>query len=234
MPGENPAPTPAPAPTAPKNPALIIVPASRELRFSTGLEFRAAAADDKSGNLGTIFGYAAVFNSRSNNLGYFVEIVKPGAFSKCLARGDDIVALLAHRTEQLLGRRSAKTLEIREDDKGLYYEAKVPDTQVGRDTITNVKRGDLKGSSFSFGTINDRWYAETTDGVETLVRDLIDVDVYDVGPCTFPAYEATTAEARSLQALLEEGRKRAGKEARSLRRDQITAAHRARMAVWTP
>lgn len=201
-----------------------------ERRYVRGIEVREAKPD--SGSIGTLVGYAAVFNERSLDLGGFTEIVLPGAFSESLKRGDDVRALIGHDPRLIVGRRSAETLRIEEDAKGLRYEIDLPDTTAGRDVLESVKRRDLDGSSFGFRTVKDDW--KRLDG-GVYVRELIEAEVFDVGPVTYPAYTGTTAEAREMVAqLLAEGRRRVGLDGPARqRRDRIIALHRARMALWS-
>lgn len=200
-----------------------------ERRYVRGIEVREAKPD--SGSIGTLVGYAAVFNERSLDLGGFTEIVLPGAFTESLKRGDDVRALIGHDPRLIVGRRSAETLRIEEDAKGLRYEIDLPDTTAGRDVLESVKRRDLDGSSFGFRTVKDDW--KRLDGV--YVRELIEAEVVDVGPVTYPAYTGTTAEAREMVSqLLAEGRRRVGLDGPARqRRDRIIALHRLRVALWS-
>ena len=182
----------------------------QQRRFFQNIEFRAAADGADKGTLGTLTGYAAVFNSESLDLGGFREVIQPGCFERSLKRGDDITCLVQHDRSQIIGRRSAGTLKVEEDARGLRYEVNVPDTQAGRDVIASVKRGDINGSSFGFRTVQDKWSRDAAKG-GTMTRSLVEADLFDVGPVTYPAYMGATVEARSLsEALLAEGRKALG------------------------
>lgn len=143
-----------------------------------------------------LVGYAAVFDSWSEQLGWFREIIRPGAFKDSLARGDDVRALIDHSPSKIIGRRSAKTLDVREDDHGLYVEIALPDTTAARDLIESMKRGDIDGMSFQFITVSDRWGME--DGDE--IRELLEVKLIDVSVVTFPAYSATDVGLRAEAA----------------------------------
>ncbi len=159
-------------------------------------ELRVNRADDGSA---TIFGYAAVFDSLSDDLGGFRETIKRGAFRKSIAGGADVRALVGHDSSKILGRSSAGTLRVKEDRHGLSYEIDVPDTSAGRDIATSIERGDVSGSSFQFRTIEDRW--RTVDGEEQ--RELVEVELIDVSPVTYPAYPATDVALRSLKTYQE-------------------------------
>jgi phage head maturation protease len=66
-----------------------------------------------------VSGHAAVFDSESVDLG-FTETLAPGCFANALTRaGSDPYLLLGHDTNAILARRSAGTLELREDTHGL-------------------------------------------------------------------------------------------------------------------
>lgn len=74
-------------------------------------------------------------------------------------------ALYNHDPNYVLGRTSAGTLTLREDEKGLYFDVRAPDTQWGRDLYASVKRGDVNQCSFGFQVIADEW--GTIDGMDT-------------------------------------------------------------------
>ena len=149
-----------------------------------------------------ITGYAAVFNSFSEDLGGFKEIVRSGAFRNALSEGDDVRGLFNHDVGQILGRTSSGTMRLKEDKKGLRYEIDVPQTTAAKDVVESIRRGDITGSSFSFtlrddseDAKSDNWRSEG----DQLIREVLDVRLFDVGPVTFPAYQATvTAATRSL------------------------------------
>jgi len=145
-----------------------------------------------------IVGYAAVFNSLSDELdGGFREIIVPGAFRNVLATPADIVALVEHAPPPL-GRRSAGTLQIMEDDHGLSVAITPPDTQDSRDAVARIRRGDYSGMSFRFRVARggQTW---KRDGGER-IREIRQVDkLPEVSVVTFPAYPDTTVAMRSWQ-----------------------------------
>lgn len=145
-------------------------------------------------------GYAAVFNSRSQNLGGFTEVIEPGAFRSSLRSRNDIKFLFNHDTGQILGSSRAKTLTLTEDDRGLRVSAILPETSLGRDIRELVKRGDLSAFSFGFsmpGRGGDAW---NSDGTE---RTLKSVRLHEVSLVAFPAYEGTagTATVRGIDLV---------------------------------
>lgn len=143
-----------------------------------------------------IKGYAALYNSLSEDLGGFVEMIEPGAFDDVL--NDDVRALSDHISYRILGRNKAGTLRLWADRIGLGYEVDVPDTSVGRDLTISIRRGDVDQSSFGFDIAldGDKW-TKLNDG--RLLRSIRRVGrLYDVSPVTFAAYPATSSEMRSV------------------------------------
>lgn len=125
-----------------------------------------------------------------------VERIAPGAFDRALSQKQDARGLYNHDPNMLLGRVSAGTMRLSADARGLRYEIDLPDTQLGKDIPALISRGDLSGSSFSF-RINGKTGQRFDKGDEFDVRNILDVDLYDAGPVTYPAYEGTTAAMRS-------------------------------------
>jgi HK97 family phage prohead protease len=145
-----------------------------------------------------IAGHAAKFDSLSEDLGGFRERIAPGAFAKALT-SSDIRALWNHDANIVLGRNKAGTLRLSEDSAGLYYECDLPDTQLVRDMVlAPITRGDVNQCSFGFSTRNDKW--QKVDG--QWIRTLLDVDLFDVSPVTYPAYQSTDVAVRGLQEAI--------------------------------
>jgi uncharacterized protein len=136
-----------------------------------------------------IRGYAALFQSDSQDLGGFVERILPGAFDNVIKRGTDVVALYNHEPMFLLGRESAGTLRLAVDERGLRYEIDAPESRA--DVVEAIERGDVRGSSFAFKVkgAGERW-SRMGDGRQ--LREIVDFDgLFDVGPVLRPAYPAT-------------------------------------------
>lgn len=155
--------------------------------------------EERDGEAKTITGYAAVFNSLSQPMFGFREIIRPGAFKKTI-READVRALINHDPNYVLGRTSARTLKLSEDEKGLRYTITPPETSFAKDLMVSIQRGDITQSSFGFQTIKDTWTGEG----EKLTRELIEVKLYDVSSVTFPAYLQTEVSVRSLLGYLSE------------------------------
>lgn len=141
-----------------------------------------------------IIGYAAVFDSFSEDLGGFKEIIRKGAFQDSLTT-DDIRALWNHNPDYVLGRNRSGTLRLLEDDKGLKIEIDPPNTQWAKDLMESIGRGDVDQMSFGFITVQDRWHNE--NNINT--RELLKVKLFDVSPVTFPAYPQTEVGVRTAQ-----------------------------------
>ena len=148
-----------------------------------------------------IHGHAAVFEEPTD-LGYFTETVKRGAFTRTLEE-DDIRCLFNHDSNHVLARNMASTLQLREDFRGLYFEAEPPDTQFARDLMTSIERGDISGCSIGFSV---RGYNIRRGDDGSIFRDLTDLKLFDVSPVTYPAYESTDVNVRSLEEIVAEFR----------------------------
>jgi len=145
-------------------------------------------------------GYAALFNSRSENLGGFTEIIKPGAFRGSLKSRNDIKMLWNHDSGAVLGSTRAGTLVLTEDDRGLRVSATLPNTSYGRDASELVRRGDVTAFSFGFSMPargGDEWSSDGTERVLKVVR------LHEVSLVAFPAYPETagTATVRGLDKI---------------------------------
>lgn len=165
---------------------------TRRITFNE-FELRAGQAGDGM----SFSGYAAVFNSDSEPLP-FIERIAPGAFAKSLKSRNNIRMYMNHDSSMLLGTTRSKTVRLAEDSKGLFVDADLPDTSVGRDLSVLMQRGDVDSMSFGFTVPQggDRW---SDDGTR---RELRQIRLFEVSVVTgFPAYAATSASVRSLDAL---------------------------------
>jgi len=158
-------------------------------------------------------GLAAVFNSPSQDLGGFREVLLPGAFDAVLARrqtgpgrpsaaalrAGDCIACWNHDRGELLGRTSSGTLRLSSDDVGLRFEIDPPDTQRARDLVSLLRRRDVFGASFAF-TVDpaDEAYEQTEAGTIRTIRAVS--GLFDVSLVTDPAYMATDVSVRSFDA----------------------------------
>jgi len=179
---------------------------SQEIRTITNKEVRTFNVSDievrNDNGVNTVVGYGAVFNSESNDLGGFVEYVAPGAFD---GRLEDDVRFLINHDGLPLARTTNNTLRLSVDERGLKYEADMPDTTLANDLMTLLRNGTISQSSFAFTVEEDSW--ENVDGRN--IRTINKVSrLYDVSSVTYPAYnEAGSFALRSLETWQEEQEK---------------------------
>lgn len=160
-----------------------------EKRYLPAAELRVEERDGKP----VIEGYAVVFNERSVDLGGFVEEIAPGAFGQL--DGVDVRALWQHNTDQPLGRTKAGTLRVWETETGVAFELEPPETQVGRDAVTSIRRGDVDQMSFGFMVpIEGDTWGRLEDG--TPLRRVHNAELYEISPVTWAAYPQTAVGLR--------------------------------------
>lgn len=167
-----------------------------ERRFTT-VRVEVRAASDKR----TVGGYAAVFESPSQNLGGFREQIAPGAFNRAASKGwpgfdgTGVLALFNHDSNMVLGRSTAGTLRLDIDAQGVRYDVDVPQSR--EDVYEAIQRGDVAKSSFAFITEpdGDEW---STDDTGFPIRTLTQVRLGDVSAVTSPAYLDSSVGLRSL------------------------------------
>lgn len=151
----------------------------------------------EEGSTRTFSGYAAVFNSDSEWLG-FTEQIRPGAFQRTLQARNQVKMFVNHDDTMVLASTRAGTLRLNEDNRGLRVEADMPETTYARDLAVLMQRGDVDSMSFGFHVPRggDEW---SDDGQR---RYLNEIALREVSVVTgFPAYEATSATIRKAQLL---------------------------------
>lgn len=149
----------------------------------------------------TVEGYAVVFNSLSNDLGGFNEIISRNALDGVLDKSD-VFCLLNHDNSRGILARSNKgqgSLELTIDDKGLKYRFEAPKTALGDELLEGLRRGDINASSFAFTVGSDTW-EKREDG--SYLRTINSIkELFDVSPVYQPAYSATSVDTRGLDQL---------------------------------
>ena len=154
----------------------------RELEGSDGMTFE---------------GYASVFNSESEDLGGFREVVAPGAFKRSLRSRNDIKLLWNHDTGAVLGSTRSGSMTLVEDDRGLKVRATLPQTSLAADVAELIRTGIIDSMSFGFSVIKDSWDESGTN------RTLDAVRLHEVSIVPFPAYSGTagTTTMRGLDKV---------------------------------
>lgn len=146
-----------------------------------------------------IFGHAAKFNTRSQNLGTesapWFEIIAPGAFPDL--KTQDCRALVNHDPSLVLARSKfgKGSLRLSIDNVGLRYEFEAPQTQAGNDILESIRRGDIDQSSFGFivAAGGEKWKQEANIKIRTITKI---AQLLDCSPVTYPAYTESTVSAR--------------------------------------
>lgn len=166
---------------------------AKQFRINTieKLQYRAASGDAPA----TVEGHAAVFNTLSPplwQLGGAREQIIPGAFQRALSRGDDVKLLINHDASLILARSLSGTLQLKEDDKGLWFSASLPNTSYANDLKESMARGDVSQCSFAFCV--DDADMEMVNGEP--VQNVRSVQLSDVSIVTYPAYPETDASLR--------------------------------------
>lgn len=176
----------------------------QERRTFTGTVHTRADGEGMPKEIG---GIAAVVNS-ATDLGYFEEVILPGAFDYALNKEYDIRCLFNHEAELILGRTKADTCKVFVNADGNLEYTWVPDYEnpTHMSVVRSIMRGDITQSSFAF-TIKEQTWSESTK-YGTMGKRTIKVidELFDVSPVTYPAYEETEADARSAMAMRDQER----------------------------
>lgn len=180
----------------------------QERRFtSTGLTARRSKRSGSAASIVTISGWALLFNSPSEDLG-FIEIISPTALDGCDFSG--CVALFNHDSMYPLAKVAAGNLRLNVDRLGLKFEADLDSSiTFHNDTIKLIEAGTADQCSFAFylsegGAL---WFPGdlyTGPGADDLPPDTDDVRVLtsiacisDVSVVVTPAYSSTSVSVQS-------------------------------------
>lgn len=171
-------------------------------------------------------GYFAVFDQPYEVLPGWVETIAPGAFSRALASGQDVKVLWNHNPDIVLGSTGNKTADLREDQRGLFGGVDINEQdQDAKNGYARVDRGDVNGCSFGFeiSRMEESW-----DDDGTYRTRILEVSpLFEVSPCTFPAYTQTSIAARAREQLAEAKEKL--ENARKKKRNQWRESMKARL-----
>jgi HK97 family phage prohead protease len=166
-----------------------------ERRFTTAATAPVRIQSRISGSGDTISGYAACFYDGTSGTEYelcpgVVERINKRAFTRAITEAHDVRGLFNHDPDNLLGRTSSGTLRLSVDSRGLRYSISYDPLDPDHQRVARkLQRGDLTGSSFAFQATDEAWHH---DG-QREVREVLDAQLYDVGPVSMPAYGATSA-----------------------------------------
>ena len=171
----------------------------QERRTFTGTVIARSEGENMPKEIG---GIAAVINSVTD-LGYFEEVIERGAFDNALNKEYDIRCLFNHEAELILGRTKANTCNVFVNADGNLEYTWVPDYEnpTHMSVVRSIMRGDITQSSFAFTIKEQKWSESTKYGSMGKRTITMIEDLYDVSPVTYPAYQDTEADARSIVAL---------------------------------
>lgn len=163
--------------------------------------FEVRAEESETGAI--IIGTPIVYNSRTN-LGYFEEIIEQGALNNCDLT--DVRFLVNHDTSMIPLARSRRnngnsTMQLTVDERGLSIRVSldIENNADARSLYSAVQRGDISGMSFMLSIDGEEW--ENLDSDLPLRRIKSISCVLEVSAVTFPAYDATSIDARDKTAL---------------------------------
>ena len=145
-------------------------------------------------------GYFAVFGEQYRVWEGWTETIERGAFTEYLASGEDVKVLWNHDSNIVLGSTGNGTATLREDEIGLFGTVEINENdQEAVNAYARIARGDVDGCSFGFEIDRqEEWWDEQGVYHTKILR----VDpLYEVSPCTFPAYKATSITARNEEKL---------------------------------
>lgn len=152
----------------------------------------------------TVEGYAVVFNSQSEDLGFY-ETINPAAITEEVLKRSDVFCLFNHDQDKVLARSKYGTgsLQLQLDEQGLKYTFQAPNTDLGNELLEYLRRGDIDSSSFAFTVSTDEGSEVWTTGTDgKQYREILKIDeLHDVSPVWNPAYSSTSVSQRTLDKL---------------------------------
>lgn len=160
------------------------------------IEYRSFRIEAREQGSRTVSGYGSVFNSQSEDLG-FIETIDPNAITDETIKRSDVFATLNHDMDKILARckYGSGSLELKCDDKGLYYRFDAPNTDLGDELLEYLNRGEIDSSSFAFTVKRDEW-SKGDDGKTH--RRILEIDqVFDISPVFCPAYPEAICQKRN-------------------------------------
>lgn len=160
------------------------------------IEYRSFRIEAREQGSRAVSGYGSVFNSQSEDLG-FIETIDPNAITDETIKRSDVFATLNHDMDKILARckYGSGSLELKCDDKGLYYRFDAPNTDLGDELLEYLNRGEIDSSSFAFTVKRDEW-KNGDDGKH--YRRILEIDqIFDISPVFCPAYPEAICQKRN-------------------------------------
>ena len=160
------------------------------------IEYRSFRIEARESGSRTVSGYGSVFNSQSEDLG-FIETIDPNAITDETIKRSDVFATLNHDMDKILARckYGSGSLELKCDDKGLYYRFDAPNTDLGDELLEYLTRGEIDSSSFAFTVKRDEW-KNGDDGKH--YRRILEIDqIFDISPVFCAAYPEAICQKRN-------------------------------------
>jgi HK97 family phage prohead protease len=149
----------------------------------------------------TLEGYAAVFNTPTRIdswEGKFDEELSRGAFSKTIDERTPVLQF-DHGRDVATGSVPIGSIEaLREDDHGLFVRARLHQNDRVEPIRQAIESGAIDGMSFRFRVVREEW----DESGDVPMRTIREVELFELGPVVFPAYESTSVGVRSLLADL--------------------------------
>lgn len=175
------------------------------MRMDNNIEVRAIRSTPVvSPDSRTVEGYAVVFNSQSEDLGFY-ETINPSAITEEVLKRSDVFCLFNHDQDKVLARSKYGTgsLQLQLDEQGLKYTFTAPNTDLGDELLEYLRRGDIDSSSFAFTVSTDEGSEVWTTGTDgRQYREILKIDeLHDVSPVWNPAYTSTSVSQRTLDKL---------------------------------
>lgn len=160
-------------------------------------------AENNEKNGDHVVGRPIVYNSRTD-LGWFDEIIEPGALDKANLR--DVRFLVNHNTSMIPLARSRRNnenstmqLTVDKDGMGIRVNLDTENNSEARNLYSAIKRRDITGMSFMFSIDGEEWEELDSDHPTRHIKSI--GQVFEVSAVTFPAYDDTEISARDKAAL---------------------------------
>lgn len=169
------------------------------------MELRVNPTSMTTNDDGTLFvaGYVNKTEKESRMLGKgqkFKEVIKRGAWQTAIEKADEIHFLAEHDKSKILASTRNGSLQLREDDQGLYMEATISPTSWGKDYYQLIKDGILQNMSFGFRAVKDAW-RNVGSHFERTVNEL---ELFEVSVVRDPAYAQSSISARGIDLVEDE------------------------------